>query len=356
MRNLDKFRGCLIGGAAGDALGYAVEFARIDTIQRRYGEPGIAEYELRNGVALISDDTQMTLFTANGLLLAAARGSEEYAKFIGLAYQDWYQTQYGRGKTEGEYCWLAAIPELNHPRAPGNTCMSALSWPELGTPEDPINHSKGCGGVMRAAPVGLFFDEATPAEQVQRVGAEAAALTHGHELGWLPAAALADIVHRLAYGLSASVEDAARATMDAMPKVFPRAAHIGELRTLLERAMVLAKRNADDLDCLRELGEGWVGDEALAVALYCAAKYEDDFDRAMIAAVNHSGDSDSTGAVCGNILGAKLGLSGISGKYREKLECREILLEIADDLGDWKERVKDADWRKKYTAMSPNPQ
>ena len=74
MRNLDKFRGCLIGGAAGDALGYEVEFMLADEIFDRFGDNGITEYSLHNGVAQISDDTQMTLFTATGLLLGTTRG------------------------------------------------------------------------------------------------------------------------------------------------------------------------------------------------------------------------------------------------------------------------------------------
>lgn len=64
MKNIDKYRGCLIGGAAGDALGYAVEFLDDSAIFSRYREKGITQYTLRNGVAEISDDTQMTLFTA----------------------------------------------------------------------------------------------------------------------------------------------------------------------------------------------------------------------------------------------------------------------------------------------------
>ena len=69
MRNIDKFRGCLIAGAAGDALGYAVEFKREDEIFSEYGKDGITEYDLilDDDIAEISDDTQMTLFTAEGM-------------------------------------------------------------------------------------------------------------------------------------------------------------------------------------------------------------------------------------------------------------------------------------------------
>ncbi|MBR4026097.1 MAG: ADP-ribosylglycohydrolase family protein, partial [Lachnospiraceae bacterium] len=67
---LEKMKGCMFGGAIGDALGYAVEFRRAKDIFHIYGKHGIQDYELFHGKACISDDTQMTLFTANGLLCA----------------------------------------------------------------------------------------------------------------------------------------------------------------------------------------------------------------------------------------------------------------------------------------------
>ena len=159
MRDQDKFRGCLIGGAAGDALGYAVEFLREGQIFRRYGERGITEYDLTGGVAQISDDTQMTLFTANGLLLGMTRGMTRGVggpdpHYIGLCYQDWLKTQESKYSPDIHpgYAWLGNIPELYSPRAPGNTCLAALRSGEHGSVETPINNSKGCGGVMRVAP------------------------------------------------------------------------------------------------------------------------------------------------------------------------------------------------------------
>ena len=72
----DKFRGCMIGGAAGDALGYAVEFMPEQQIFSKHGENGITSYSFVNDKALISDDTQMSLFTAAGLLLGSTRARE----------------------------------------------------------------------------------------------------------------------------------------------------------------------------------------------------------------------------------------------------------------------------------------
>jgi len=133
MRDLSKFKGCLIGGAVGDALGYAVEFLPAGSIFKKYGENGITEYELRHGVAEISDDTQMTLFTATGLLVGTTRGMTrgimgDYAEcYIAYSYRDWYRTQTEKYPLPEEYhySWLVNVPEMFSRRAPGNTCLSA---------------------------------------------------------------------------------------------------------------------------------------------------------------------------------------------------------------------------------------
>ncbi len=335
MRELDRFRGCLIGGAAGDALGYEVEFKSEDTIFSRYGKPGITEYALHNGKALISDDTQMALFTAEGLYLAAERGcADDYRESIRRSYAVWLKTQDRTFPLVGDDYGsaLAKVRELFSPRAPGGTCITALEKGGWGTIENPINTSKGCGGVMRAAPAGLFFnDRNRSAEEVARIGAEAAAITHGHTLGWLPAAALAQIIHEISQN-GDSVYDAVMKTLFTQEEMWPQSKDMDYFLELMRRAVDLASMDRTDLEAVHQLGEGWVGEEALAIAVYCALKYENDFDSALIAAVNHKGDSDSTGAVTGNILGARLGLKGIPEKYITNLELKDVILETADRL------------------------
>ena len=340
-KNLDKFRGCLIGGAAGDALGYAVEFLSEGAIFSQFGADGITDYRLHNGKAWISDDTQMTMFTANGLLFGTTRGCMRgimgtYPSYIAKAYRDWYKTQH----ETYEHCnrkfmtsWLLNVPELFQWRAPGNTCLSAIDEGCCGTIERPVNNSKGCGGVMRVAPIGLYFGQSPmPPLAIDLMGADAAALTHGHEMGYIPAAMLVHIVRLLSHNDSISLKDAVLDSMTAMERLFPEAKTLPEFLELIARAVELAESNTVDLEAIHQLGQGWVGDEALAIAVYCALKYSDDFDRALIAAVNHKGDSDSTGAITGNILGAYLGLSGIPGKYLEHLELKDVLMELAEDL------------------------
>ena len=370
MKELDKYRGCLIGGAVGDALGYAVEFMTDRYIFAEYGEGGITKYSLADGVALISDDTQMTLFTANGLLVGTTqrmtRGvTDTYPSYIALCYKDWLKTQTANA-AEGEpptCAWLNNIPAMNHSRAPGTTCISSLMHNDLGSTADPKNHSKGCGGVMRVAPIGLYFEgKQYTSDQIDMIGAEAAALTHGHELGYIPAAMLVHIIHLLAHHTDVSVRAAVEDAKEAMKRLFPQAEHLQEMIALTDAAIRLASdREIDDLDAIRELGEGWVAEETLAIAIYCSLKYEHDFEKAIIAAVNHSGDSDSTGAVTGNILGAHLGMQAIPERFLSDLELRDTILEIADDLfNDCKVSEQnphcDEAWASKYIYHTyPNP-
>lgn len=368
MKDIDKYRGCLIGGAAGDALGYAVEFLDEATIFNRYGENGITEYELIDGIAEISDDTQMTLFTANGLLLGTTRGMTRgimgsYPSYIALCYKDWLRSQYEKYplNEESPYSWLINIPELFSRRAPGNTCLIAIENGANGTIDEPINQSKGCGGVMRVAPIGLYFETTRRTiDEIDMIGAEVAAITHGHELGYIPAAGLVHIIQLLSHNEDISLLDAVIDMKATLQRLFSNRKHLAEQIGLIDKAIALSKEDVDDLDAIRQLGQGWVAEETLAIAVYCSLKYSDDFDKALIASVNHSGDSDSTGAVTGNILGAYLGLKGIPRKYIDNLELKDVILEIADDLyndckiseyGSYHDEI----WERKYIYKTYKP-
>ncbi len=367
MRDLNRFRGSLLGGAVGDALGYAVEFMPASSIFRKYGPAGITKYELHHGVAEISDDTQMTLFTATGLLLGTTRGMTRgimgsYVGYIADSYMNWYRTQTEPYPLSPDlpphfHCsWLVNLPEMFNRRGPGTTCLTALGQRPLGSVESPENNSKGCGGIMRVAPVGLYFcDKRYTPDQIDMIGADSAALTHGHELGYIPAAMLTHIIYQISANgdsIQAAVQDA----MTAVPALFPTAKHMEELLALLRKAIELSTQDLNDLDAIRQLGEGWVAEENLAIAVYCALKYADNFERGVIAAVNHDGDSDSTGAVTGNILGASLGFDAIPQKFIDNLELKDVILEVAEDLhhdcqiteyGPW-----DDVWASKYVSTT----
>ncbi len=187
---------------------------------------------------------------------------------------------------------------------------------------------------MRVAPIGLYLIHRNYSfETIEKIGAETAALTHGHELGYLSAAMLTHIIAKLSKEKECSVLDSIKSAEKTMVEVFKKAEHIQELIAIIEKAIDLSQtNNAEDLDAINQIGGGWVAEEALAIAIYCAIKYENDFEKGVIAAVNHGGDSDSTGAIVGNILGTKLGINGIPHKYIENLELKDIIIELADDL------------------------
>lgn len=355
--NLDRIRGSLVGGAIGDALGYTVEFMQEEQIFRKYGSSGITEYELTNGKALVSDDTQMTLFTANGILVGDTRLSMlgiggDPKVYVPNAYLDWLKTQqldinsvnqYERYTEKGGYSWLLDVPELYSRRAPGNTCLSAL---ETRAKEDhvnsfinsPINRSKGCGGIMRIAPLALkyrlgenFYGDI---EQIDMEAAELSAITHSHSLGYMPSSVVSHIISRILCSHDEmSLKDMVLEARDSVSKLFAEDKNLPVLVDIIDKAVRLSeKTDTDDLDNIHALGEGWVAEETLGIALYCALKYQNDFSKAMIVSVNHKGDSDSTGAVTGNILGALIGYDAIDSKWKKDLELLDVILEVADDL------------------------
>lgn len=359
----DKIRGSLIGGAIGDALGYPIEFMSLQNIHRKYGKHGYVSYIERNdkGKAVVSDDTQMTLFTANGLLFGITRFCTHgvlgagLKDFVAYAYQDWLQTQNGvYDYTQYHYCWIRDIKELNVRRAPGNTCLSALE--SLCYKKEVINNSKGCGGVMRVAPVGLMAaadEESTIVDyygnetqrrewdstQVARLGGDCAEITHKHPLGYLPAAFQADLIFHIlmsevpiTFSVFESFLGSVYSDIYREYRTDCERNALDELWQLIEKAICLASEWKSDTDCIRQLGEGWTGDEALAIAVYCTMKHLDSFRDAIVAAVNHDGDSDSTGAICGNLMGAIVGYDAIPSEYLKDLELKKLILELANDL------------------------
>jgi ADP-ribosylglycohydrolase len=344
MKKIDRIKGCLLGGAIGDALGFPVEFLFLSEIRQEFGENGITTLRLNEkGKAEISDDTQMTLFTAEGLLCAETRrlieGESHNPTAVYHAYIRWLKTQGYRVfpvKDRVYEGWLIKHRELHTQRAPGVTCLESLQGGEMGSVQEPLNDSKGCGGVMRVAPVGVFADP----EKAFDIAAECAALTHGHPTGYLAAGVLANMIALLLCDEMLKV-----AIERSMNKLKGYALH-EECLKVLSLAVSLASSNKSDIDSINLLGEGWIAEEALAIAVFCALRYKDDFKKALITAVNHDGDSDSTGAITGNILGATLGVSEISEEWIHQVELSEVIVEIAEDLACG---YQDTDeWREKY--------
>ena len=386
----DRIRGCLMAGAAGDALGYTVEFDHRDEILATFGEQGITKFKLDpRGIALISDDTQMTLFTANGELMGLTRGymrgiggtPEHYVQY---AYEDWYYTQKGKPQEEYySYTWLYHLPELWSRRAPGVTCLDACR--NIINHQEVRNDSKGCGGVMRVAPLALYMaghnvrKEGIPysPEELAVAGGVIAECTHKHPLGYLPAAALTNLLYNIVllpteqakHDINRLVWDSTYILDKAYPEEEFREAR-DEMQRLCDKALKLAHSDLSDAEAILKLGEGWVGEEAWAIAIFCVVRHINSVEDAIITSVNHSGDSDSTGSITGNIMGAIYGYEHIKERdilcpdghrLEQTLELAEVILAIADDLAtgcpiaayepiDTPEKIQ---WYVRYCKMLP---
>lgn len=335
---LDKCRGSLIGGAVGDALGYPVEFIySFVEIAGRYGEKGITEFDTSRsaGRALISDDTQMTLYTAEGLLEAVRHG-RPVIPVICDSYLAWFGHQAGEKIKISYDSKLAQIKELNENRAPGNTCLSALRSVFCG--KKPANSSKGCGGIMRIAPIGVYgASHSVPVDKTARMAGDAAKLTHLHPLSTYSSAACAVIIQlcietpAVNAGKFRTIVDR---SLDVVSAVYGETApEMDVFKTVIKKAVSLADSPLCDWQVIeRSLGGGWVAEETLAIAVFSVLRHIGDFRACMVCAVNHGGDSDSTGAVAGNIIGAILGYRAIPAAYTDRLEFHDLICSVADDL------------------------
>lgn len=322
----DRFRGCFLGGAVGDALGAPVEFLPRPAILNRFGPAGIRDYAPVYGhIGAITDDTQMTLFTAEGFIRAAVRhanrGICNPTSVIHRAYLRWLQTQgYAPAievKMDG---WLAGLQALHAQRAPGNTCIEALRTAKrLG--EAAQNDSKGCGTVMRVAPIGL----ACAADSAFQAAVDTAALTHGHPTALASTGFLSTLYNWLTRGVP--LPDAISCALDDLGR-YP--GHEESLRAI-EQSMSLADTHTRDAVAVEKLGGGWVAEEAVAISLYCVLVSQS-FEEAIFLAVNHSGDSDSTGSIAGSLWGVIHGVNAIPAKWLDGLELRHEIMTLADDL------------------------
>lgn len=323
-----------MGGAAGDALGAAVEFWSWTEIKEKFGKTGIQSFQKVYGrTGAITDDTQMALFTAEALLNAherfVHRGITSIKDSARYSYLRWLGTQGIKTAEQHPQLymgWLWQQKDLHHRRGPGNTCLEALKThlkafedPSFSIPEK-LNNSKGCGGVMRTAPAGLI--NLTDPFQA---GCNLALITHHHPSGYLSAGFLAFLIDKLMK--NTPLEQALEQSIKKITE-YP---HREEVVTKITQALKLSETSLSPIEALGKIGPGWVAEEALGVAVYCSLK-ADNYLQGIQMAVNHGGDSDSTGSITGNILGVIHGLESIPHEFKNQLELKDVILESAEKI------------------------
>ncbi|MFC1850884.1 ADP-ribosylglycohydrolase family protein [candidate division CSSED10-310 bacterium] len=299
--DINKIKGMLFGLAIGDSMGRPTEFMTLAEIKQKYGPSGIQELP---DPALYTDDTQMTIAIAEALVKADPLDVETIMHHVQAEFITWYHS-----------------PENN--RAPGTTCLQGVENIEKGTPwnQSGIADSMGCGSAMRVAPVGYIFQH--DPEMLRTVAHATGICTHGHRgadaacigAAWLIKCALDHIP------IDQFIPSVLEFTKGISPEFTQSIQKVKECLTW-----------DDEEQALEYLGEGWIGPEAVALALYCFLRYPDDYKKAILRGANTNGDSDSIACIAGGISGAYLGIDAISHAWTSKIEKSKYLGELAKRL------------------------
>ena len=336
------YRGCLLGLAVGDALGEPADKLSWAQIREDFGPNGLMGYA--GDCPRVTSHTQLCAFTANGLLLGQTRGQisgkmAPFVRYMALSQKEWAKAQRPYAMVQRTFCWVYWVDEFRRRACADSRMLEMLASDHIGSLEEPINRLDGCGSLSAAVAVGLFGTDSA------RLGAEAVALTYGHSTAILSGAIVAEVVHRVVNRRAVSLEqhfrDALNAVEEKFSGSFPKARTV---TAAVRYAMDLAKERTDALDQL----VCQTAPQVLAGAAYTLMHCGDDFDAAMVSAVNHSGRSSAVAALAGAILGARLGERAIPDFYLDSLESAQPLRTLADDLCQGCPSIMDLDWDRKY--------
>ena len=301
----DKAKGMIFGLAIGDSLGNPTEFMSLSQIKKRYGESGITDLP---DPSLFTDDTQMSIAIAEALVSAGDQDVETIMDAIRDEFIKWRHS-----------------PENN--RAPGNTCLEGvrnmerrIHWAESG-----IADSKGCGSAMRVAPIGYLYQHGP--ERLKEVARVSGICTHGHRTAVAASVGAAYLVKLALDGVGPEkmIAEVLQFT-SGMSKEFEQA--ISMVEGCLEYG--------DEEMALKALGEGWTGEEAVALALYCFLRNPDDYVKTVLRGANTNGDSDSIASIAGGISGARLGFDAIPEGWCREIEKAKYLNDLAVRLAEKK--------------------
>ena len=358
-------RGCLLGLAVGDAMGYTVDSRSWEEITRDYGPEGLKGYDLVNGYADVSSHTQLAAYTACGLLVGLTRGQmlgrmAPYVRYLDLSLREWSQGQHARRAPEKSMLWISLPEELRRRRCLDTRLLDVLGRKKLGTMSEPTNHCDSPSSLAAAVSAGIFYAPGRmEPHEVGILGAEAVALTHGDPMTFLSGAvtayALAGITQDRETPLREHFIQAADIVAAQFGREWPQAE---SLKLLLHKAVTLVSNTVlPPREALAHL-ECATAAQVLAGAMYVSLACQQDFDAAMILAVNHGGRSAAVGALTGAFLGAWLGVEQIPEFYLESLEPAALLAELAQDLAQGcpvgrDSRFFDDTWDQKYIQGRP---
>lgn len=305
MRHIDRFRGCLLGLAVGDAVGATLEFSTRDAYEPITDMVGGGPYHLAPGEW--TDDTSMALCLAKSLVDQLGFSAKHQMEL------------YCRWARDGYLSSTGVRFDI------GNTVANALSrYRQTGDPFcGPVSiFTAGNGSIMRLAPIPMFFFP--DFDQTERYAAESSRTTHG-------ARECVDACRLFSQVLTRALEGK------------PKGSVIGESAlTFTGTARIVNIAKCDYVEKSRSeiKGSGYVV-ECLEAALWCFYRTES-YEAAVLEAANLGDDADTTAAVCGQVAGAYYGASGIPKRWLERLVMRDLITELADQLRVLGERTGDS--------------
>ncbi len=297
IMGIEKAKGIIYGLAIGDALGSPTEFISLPRIKSKYGPSGIKDLP---DPALFTDDTQMSIAIAEALIKTGGREIEKIMAAIRDEFIKWFHS-----------------PENN--RAPGRTCLTGVANMERGLhwSESGVARSKGCGSAMRAAPIGYFYQH--DPIKLKEIAHASGICTHGHPTGDAACIGAAYLVKLALDGTS---------TDKMLPELLDFTSGISEEFDQAILKVQECRGWEDEEKALDYLGEGWIAEEAVSLALYCFLRYPDNYKKVVLRGANTNGDSDSIACIAGSISGAYLGIEEIPAKWIKGIEKTDYL----DDL------------------------
>lgn len=300
----------ILGLALGDALGRPLEFMSLEEICDRYGETA---YEDPDTPLVTTDDTSMAVAVAEALASAGDDGPEPLMAAVVKQFIRWRRN-------------------VREEDRPGDACLEATARLEAGAAwtESAVSWSKGSGAVMRAAPVGFFFSSYPVL--LREVSRMIASTTHGHPTAWAAATVVGVAVRE-------ALEGTDPAQWIGQSIRFLSGTASGEVIEALGAVPDAVQMQSDE-EAMESLGEGWVSEEAVAMALAAVLRHSDDFAQTMRCAVRHGGDSDTVGCIAGALAGARLGDACFPENWMDRLEGADQLEQLVGRLVAARERLR----------------
>lgn len=350
-----------MGGAIGDCLGANTEFKSLDEIKELYGNSGLTDFIGKDDKGYITDDTQMTLFTIEAILnyekdLSVDKSlTYEFMK----SYKNWYITQYNKYNEQVSKTYksdLMLVEDMYRWRAPGNTCLTSIKQMDLVNKEyRTVNDSKGCGAIMRIAPIGLTYlwnSHKNGIDNLIKYTIENVLLTHQHILSTLSCLYYIYIINRLTESdtFMKAKKDMKLIELDIIfspngleskflhnlflynYKEQDTENSFSTIKNLWQTVKdLIYSKNSPSIDDIKQIGQGWVAEETLMIALYCVIQAKS-FEECIILAANHDGDTGSTAALAGQLYGLINPNEVINSKFFNRINEKDLILDYSNKL------------------------